>query len=219
MACGISATWQWKFLTSAEDPAYQAFWKEMVLALMEGQQDLIQVGASPPLISVGEETTIRGNVLNETFELKRTASVTLEVLSPDGSVQELTPRPTTAEGFTFEQAFTPTAQGVHRLTARSTVESTGAVIEDEAVLLATSESPELAEVNLNESFLRQIATASGGTYVHLSDYGTLHENIAPLDGSLYKTTEHSAWDSKWILIALLGLLLGEWMTRRIGGLA
>ena len=81
------------------------------------------------------------------------------------------------------------------------------------------ESPELAEVNLNNAFLRKIATASGGAYVHLSDYGKLHEIITPLDGSLYKTTENSAWDSKWILLALLLLLLGEWMTRRMGGLA
>lgn len=219
LACGISATWQWKFQTSADDPSYQAFWKEMVLVLMEGQQELIQVGVSPGVVPVDGETSIGGTVLGEDFELNRTALVSLVVTTPSGTIQELTPRPSTEEGITFEQVFTPRESGIYHVTARSNLERTGAEIKHEAIFLATNESPELAEINLNDSVLRQIASTSGGVYVHLSEYDGLLERIKPLEGSLYKKSEKSAWDSKLILFALLGLLLGEWMMRRMGGLA
>ncbi len=219
LACGISATWQWKFQTPADDPSYQAFWKEMVLVLMEGQQDLIHVGVSPDVTSVDGETSIRGTVLAEDFELNRTAAVTLAVTAPDGTVEEITPRPSTEEGFTFEQSYTPREAGIYHVVARSIVESTGAEIEHETVFLATGESPELSEIDLNDTVLRQIAMASGGTYVHLSEYETLQEKIKPLEGSLYTHSEESAWDSKWLLIGMLGLLIGEWALRRAGGLA
>ena len=61
LACGISATWKWKLQTPSDDPSYQAFWKEMVLVLMEGQQDLIQVAANPGVIPVDGELSIRGD--------------------------------------------------------------------------------------------------------------------------------------------------------------
>ena len=160
-----------------------------------------------------------GTVLGEDFEPNRTADVTLTVTGPDGSVYPIAPRPSTAEGFTFEHAFTAEQAGIYQVTARSTVESTGAEISHEAVFLATAESPELASVNLNEPMLRQIASVTGGAYVHLSEYDELVDTIQPLEGSLYKNSEQAAWDSKWILILLIGLLIGEWLARRAGGLA
>jgi hypothetical protein len=219
LACGISATWKWKLQTPSDDPSYQAFWKEMVLILMEGQQDLIQVAASPGVVPVDGEIAIQGTVLGEDFELNRTAEVSVVVTKPDGSIQDITPRPSTKEGFTFEQGFTPDASGIYQVVARSNVESTGETIEHEAVFLATAESPELSQVNLNDTLLRQISTTTGGKYVHVTSFGELLDQIKPLEGSLFKNSEKSAWDSKWLLIALIVLLIGEWMIRRIGGMA
>lgn len=219
LACGIAATWQWKFQTPSDDPSYQAFWKEMVLILMEGQQELIQVGASPGVVPIDGETSIRGTLLNETFELNRIGAVSLTIAKPDGTFEELTPRPSTKEGFTFEQVFRPQEPGIYRVKARSTMQSTGTEIEHETVFLATDESRELADVNLNDSLLRKISDTTGGEYVHLSEYALLPDKLVPREGSLYTYTEESAWDSKWILIGLLSLLTGEWLIRRIGGLA
>ena len=47
----------------------------------------------------------------------------------------------------------------------------------------------------------------------------LAQGIEPLEGSLRHVTEKPLWDRPAILYGILGLLLGEWLIRRIGNMA
>ncbi len=88
-------------------------------------------------------------------------------------------------------------------------------MEKEVMFIVQADSPELKEVDLNERLMKQIAEASGGGYVHLSEFNTLPSQIKPMKGSVTKTREKPLWDRTSLLAAVLTLLAVEWLTRRL----
>ncbi len=74
-------------------------------------------------------------------------------------------------------------------------------------------------MELNEGLLRQLASATGGDYVHALDYDQLPKLVKPAEGSLTQVRETAIWDKPAFLIGLLALLLSEWTIRRWGNLA
>ncbi|MBN1867014.1 hypothetical protein JW916_06945 [Candidatus Sumerlaeota bacterium] len=220
LICGISATWPWKFRTPSDNVSYEAFWKEMILVLMQGGNRKLTVDAWPRKVTVGDEVKIRGSVANAQFQLDPTARVDLRMETPTSGTISLEPRASSEEGYTFEKVLTPSVPGVYKILVRTVeTDEQGKPCESEAVFIVRRVAPELREVRLNESLLREIAAVTGGDYVHLSDYGQLKDLIEPRAGTLFRMKERPLWDKGLVLASILGLLLIEWLTRRLGGLA
>lgn len=219
LICGISATWPWKFQTPSDNPSYPAFWKEMALVLLEQAEGQIRIKTVPNVAGQGSEISIQGSVLNKEFKPDPSAKVKLKVMSPDGKTIELSPKGAIDGNLTFKEAFKPSAVGAYRVVASTEGETPDKPIERETMFVIQAESPELREVTLNEPLLREMAVMSGGSYVHLSKFEKLPEQIKPRKGTMLQVRERTLWDQSWVLMALLGLLLAEWMVRRIGNMA
>jgi uncharacterized membrane protein len=213
---GVSATWPWKFQMPSDDARYQSFWKEMVLVLMESQQGMLRLNVSPAVTTPRATLSISGAVLNTAFELDHNAPVDLELERPDGTRTRIAPLRSTEPNTTFQRDYVPEEPGVYRVRATAQGAQT---METEAMFIVKDASPELAAVDLNTPLLKEIAEAPGGAYVHLSDYGSLLDRIKPGESAIYHETQRALWDSPWVMGSILALLLGEWLIRRIGGLA
>ena len=220
LICGISGTWQWKFQVPSDNPSYSAFWKEMTLILLEQSAGRLQVKATPSLVSLGSDVGLGVLVFDRTFQPDPTATVTMEIETPSGQKHTVTPHQTAdASGGTFQTSLTPTESGLYHVVARAQSTGDEKPLEHRCMFVVREDVPELREVRLNETLLRQIAEATHGKYVHLSEYDQLAQGIEPLEGSLRHVTEKPLWDRPAILYGILGLLLGEWLIRRIGNMA
>lgn len=219
LICGISNTWPWKFQTPSENPSYAAFWKEMMLILAERERNRLELRAMPQEVPVGAEVTLQALSYDAAFEPDPGVKVTFEVAAADGARLTLDAEPVADEEATFAYVLRPTTAGLYRVRATSQSPAEAEAQQAEAMFLVLSEAPEFEEVQLNVPLLRELATLSGGEYVHLSDYGQLKTRIRPVEGSLMQVTERSIWDrGEWLTLVLAALAL-EWFIRRAGRLA
>lgn len=220
LICGISGTWQWKFQVPSDNPSYSAFWKEMTLILLEQSAGRIQVNAFPSTVSLGSDVALGVSVFDRSFQPDPSATVTLEVETPAGEKHSLTPHQTAeAPAGTFRSSLTPVETGLYHVTARAQSATDEKPMEHRCMFVVREDAPELREVRLNESLLNRIASTTRGKYVHLSDYDELVRGIEPREGSLRHVTEKTVWDRSAVLYGVLGLLLVEWLIRRIGNMA
>ncbi|MFC1734773.1 hypothetical protein ACFL1X_01555 [Candidatus Hydrogenedentota bacterium] len=219
LVCGVR-TWPWKFQTASDDPCYSAFWKEMTLILVERAFSRVRVKAAPPISALGSEVLLQVEVFNKEFKPDPTAIVKLTIEAPGGETQDVVPQLSEDEASAiFEYSVKPASAGPYRVKARLDGDGGDGRLEHEAMFIVKQDAPELREVRLNESLLRQISSMTGGQYMHLGEYDKLTDFIKPREGSVHKVAEKSAWDKPAILIVILTLLLAEWLMRRLGNLA
>ncbi len=219
MACGIEATWPWKFHTSSSDPAYSTFWKTMTLILTEHQQKRLQIDADPVVLAPGESVTLEGIALNEMYKPDPTLPVTITATLPNGERITVETESALSAEYSFRAILRPTLPGVYAIHARLPGNNPDELIEDETRFLVLDETPEFRDVALNDSLLRDIADASGGEYFHVSEISRLPENIHPPTGTETRIVETPVWDSYWIFFGIVLCLFGEWSIRRLGNLS
>lgn len=195
----------------------------MTLILLEGLQKRITLKATPPIVPLGSEVTLEGMTLDKEFNPDPTVPVMLRIESPSGEVATIRATSKHGENATFRHTMAFPEAGTYKATARAAFDEGMAATKEEeaeAMFIVKEEvSPELREVRLNENLLREIASMTRGKYVHLSHYEELPDLIVPKEGSLQKVKERSIWDNAWIFLMIIGLLLVEWLIRRLGGLA
>lgn len=219
LLCGISATWPWKFQVSSENPSYAAFWKEMMLILAEQTQERIRVEAFPPVASVGAEILLQGAAFDAKYLPDPTAKVSLEIEDPNGGKVTVEPTSSLSADRTFEHRLKATVAGAYKIKGTNLSAGEAEKSGAEAAFLIKEDPPELREIRLGEPLLREVASLTGGQYVHLTEYDTLPDKIAPKEQSLQRIHEKPVWDRLSLFAALLGVLMGEWLIRRMGNLA
>ena len=219
LVCGISGTWPWRFQTSSDNTCYQAFWKEMALILIEHSRTRLRVAPVQPETSVGGSVTLEGAAFDEAFKTDPSVKVELEVVAPSGKSQKLQAQSVAEAEVTFRQAVEVSEPGAWHVTARGQAAADGKEMAAETYFFARGDSPEHRKIDLNEPLLREIASVSGGQYLHLSEYDKLADAVKPRPGTRHQVREQAAWDKPELLAALLALLLAEWLARRLGRMA
>jgi hypothetical protein len=78
---------------------------------------------------------------------------------------------------------------------------------------------EFAKLEPNRDLMQRIASDTGGKMIALKDIAELPEMLKNIRVPVEVTLATPLWHTPWIFIAILLLLLGEWMLRRKGGMA
>jgi hypothetical protein len=78
---------------------------------------------------------------------------------------------------------------------------------------------EFAKLEPNRELMQRIASDTGGKLIALKDIAELPEMLKNIRVPVEVTLATPLWHTPWIFIAILLLLLGEWMLRRKGGMA
>ena len=119
----------------------------------------------------------------------------------------------------YRARFTPTEDGTYRVAVDGT-RRTGASIERAATALRAGPSDaEYFDAAMRAPLLRRLAEETGGRFFRAADTTTLAEAISYSGRGVTLVEERDLWDMPVVLLAVLGLMAAEWLTRRKWGLA
>ena len=127
--------------------------------------------------------------------------------------------PSLDKNATLETQFSATEPGAYRV--KSVVKDANDIPIGSSETGWTS-NPHLVEfknLEANEQWMKTVSESTGGSIVELKDLSTIEDNLIKSDLPETITKSVPIWHNSWILLIALTLLLLEWSTRRIRGLA
>ncbi|MFM7056484.1 MAG: hypothetical protein ACKO2P_06135 [Planctomycetota bacterium] len=229
---GLDSTWRWR-LRSGDEWHYQ-FWGQLIrwAARNKAAAGNSEVRMSVADAVLGEEEAAEVAVRWDRRLVPQLQGAVMEVvaeqLDASGEVRPPAPgesvitarlRPATDAPERFNARIPPLAEGTWRL--RLVVTGTPVAPRETIateVLVRRQLSAELANVSCNREFLKQLSELSGGRLIEPWDARQLLELVQPKDEPEQKVQERTLWDH-WIVIVLFsGLLMAEWVVRKVNGL-
>jgi len=154
------------------------------------------------------------------FEARENADVKFSVVGPDGQTFELSGEPSDTVAGLFESSIVASQPGAWQVSVSAKVSDDAAAppLVAETGWASQPDQKEMKSVQVDHSFLEQLATITGGRTVPLSSLksfvGTLPQSNAPL----VEIWSWPIWHSWWIFLAAIACLAADWTLRRRRGL-
>ena len=215
----IADLWRWGLYDADAHKDMDRLWRQMMRWLVVDVADAISFAAE---IDAADQARVRlaVRVKDRAFKANSDAIVKVEVTQPDGSKSQLFAEPSLKEAGLFETEFFASQSGNHR--ASATVEDAEKRTALGTKAVGWTHDPlatEFAKLEPNRELMQLIASDTGGQMITLKDIAELPEMLKNIRVPVEVTLATPLWHTPWIFIAILLLLLGEWMLRRKGGMA
>jgi uncharacterized membrane protein len=211
------ASWRWRMTKPATDTTYETIWRQIARWLTAGSPGPVTLAPMAPSIP-GDTGRMTVTVKNDEFLPVANAEVAVRVTAPDGQTRSLVPALSTPQDGRYSVATRFDQPGVYRLEASATRggEPLGTAIRQ---VLVGGSDVEMSQPRLNESVLQRLALANGGRYLRADEAGALATLIQERPADVGTPELRDLWHNGWSLLAIVGLLAAEWITRRRVGLA
>jgi len=217
LALTVDASWRWSFSEAASgrgNQAYLRFWKNALRWLVADPDDRrVVVAPSRENVLLGDSVRLVVNVRDAGYGPVEGARVTGTVIAPSGQAHPV--ELVTDSAGEAATAFEPSERGAHRVKV-----STGPRAADrgETVFAVSNRNPELARIEPDAPFLRNLAAVYGdrGRYIGPSDA------VDPLVDDSAARTVPERRELRVSTAPVLGLLFGllvsiAWFVRRRSG--
>jgi hypothetical protein len=229
---GLDSTWRWR-LRSGDEWHYQ-FWGQLIrwAARNKAAAGNSDVRMSVADVVLGEEESAEIAVRWDRRLVPQLAEAVMEVVAErlDANGEVLPPvegeavitarlRPAADAPERFNARMPPLTEGTWRL--RLQVTGTAAAPRETIateVLVRRQLSAELANVSCNREFLKQLSELSGGQMIEPWDARRLLDLVQPKDEPEQKVQERTLWDHWLVIVLFSGLLMAEWVVRKVNGL-
>jgi uncharacterized membrane protein len=208
------ASWRWRMQMPSTDRSYEMFWRQAGRWIAAAAPSRV---SSTAVQSAGGRTAVAVDVRTEEFTPVGDASVRLRIAHPDGRVEDASARVEDARTGRYAAEFTFETPGIYRIaaTARRGAEPLGA---DERWVLVGGTDAEMTDPRLNEDVLKRVAAASGGSYLTVSDAGSLPDLISSSAAAPASPRLEELWHTPWVFGLIVLLLGAEWILRRQWGM-
>lgn len=212
------SSWQWALQESGRGHGtwiYQRFWSN-VLRWVSSSEDfrLVRLDVPQRPVSAGENVLLRATVRDESHRPLDSALVRATVIGPKGQREQMTFKSLGQGEYGGEKIFEDA--GNYRVLARAFSRSKR-LGQDEKMLRVGLLWDENHDTSTNFLLLDRLSKTSGGEFIPLEQYSAAW--LADRLESAAWTFERreALWNSPWILAALIGFLLAEWILRRKWG--
>lgn len=210
--------WRWRMLLPSTDRSYDTFWRQALrwLALPATDPTAIRVPASG---APGDTLAIRVLARDAAFVPQPGATVDIQVTSPGGrsqSIRAVESHDTDDEG-AYVGRFRPDGPGVYRVRAEARL-GTNAMGAATSAMLVGGSDPEMADPRLNLQLLQRLAVRSGGRLAAAGKIAEIAERLHASVPAARLAVRHDLWHTGWSFVAILMLLVSEWLLRRRWGL-
>jgi len=214
-ALAVASNTLWKWATGSEElkAAYGLFWRQAVRDLTgkaEGGR-VLAVKWNKDGYRPGEQATVEIRVAGEQAAKEARLAATLTFTGRSGDVA-VEPVPAQPGVFTAKMEFRERGEYGFRLVAYQGEK----VLETyEKMLPIAPLLPEGANLELDEEYLRKLAEKGAGTFVREAE---VDQFVKKLAGGLWQKSvlieKPLAESGPWYLLAMLGVLVLEWIVRR-----
>ncbi len=212
------SSWRWQMLMDHTDQSHETFWRQLLRWLVSSARDTVSVEVERRVYAQNEPVRIRVEVNDRAFNRVNDARVSAEILAPDGSTESIVPQWDPREDGIFVADWVPQADGLYRVRAVATTGSGEELGAAQAPFLTLTGQREFFDSTQKKEFLKGISAKTGGRYFDLSTVAHLPEEIMYSEGQGAVFEVLDLWDMPVNFVLLLGLLAGEWVTRKRWGL-
>lgn len=219
---GVDSTWRWRFLVG--DKHHHRFWGQLARWAAEFKatagNEFVRFGPERPTIDAGDDALLRARWSEHFLRRFPKLKARAEFFKPEGDTPvmtvDLTPletRPLIHEGRALGLD-----SGEYRVRLMVDNADLGAGDISAELVVAERVTTELSDVSANRDLLEQMADATGGK-LYFPDQ--LAELPKLFEGTTETTThreEIALWDHWLTLLVFCGVLVSEWVLRKLNGL-
>ncbi|MCX6909061.1 MAG: VWA domain-containing protein [Verrucomicrobia bacterium] len=213
------STWRWRFGGAR---AFEQFWSQAVRYLTQGRL----LGGMKRLVlttdhdeySLGQRITVRAKALDASYKPAAMDYFEAQVKTTSTAARVLRLDPIAGAAGEFEGSLVAEQLGLCEINASVP----GGTARDAMALKTvrvTLPRLEFKDTRMNESLLRQIATATGGEFLTLDRIGELPGLLPKREQLLVNEQTQDIWDTPLALCVFCGLLFTEWTIRKWKNLA
>jgi uncharacterized membrane protein len=213
-------SWMWRMHADVpvEDRMHETFWRQVMRWLVSDVPERIEVALPAERTEPGRALRIGARVEDRTFGALNTARVVAEVTTPVGEIVTVPLDWTVARDGDYAGVFTPELPGVHEV--RIEAAAGDSVFTSAPSYFEAGESDqEYFDAQLRSALLRRVAEETGGRYYPIASLGSLPEDVHYTGRGVTRVEEKDLWDMPFLFLLLVGMLGGEWIFRRMRGLA
>jgi hypothetical protein len=217
----VQDSWLWRMHASmaVEDTTHQFFWQRLTRWLVDGVPEPVMVTVAPDRVQSGEPVTLTAEMFDREYRGINDARVLAHVTAPSGRVEDVPMEWTVEQDGEYRARFTPTEDGLYRVAVDGVRRSGEATGRGTASLRVGPSDAEYFDAAMRASFLRRLSEETGGRFFLSSDTASLPDAISYSGRGVTVVEERDLWDMPIVLLAVLGLMAAEWVTRRRWGLA
>lgn len=211
--------WRWAMHRNSVDqsPMFQA-WRQMIRWMVNDVPRSITM-SSEKVAGATRLRRIVADVKGSDFKIVDNAIVNVELTGPDGKKTELLLEPSLEAPGRYESIVLCEQDGIYIATAYCTSEDESSLGTAQTGWSYEPIADELRQLGEDSQFLSQIAEASGGKVISLSDLESFTANVPSELVPIRERKVYPMWHQSWVIIVALACLCLEWSMRRRNGLA
>jgi hypothetical protein len=216
---GTDDLWRWRRGEGVNQ--YPLLWGQIVqgaaLAHLLGTSKKTQLSVDKEEHNVGDPVTVYARLYNDSFQpitdsqVQAAYSVQAGAGAPPGDKTELTLRAVPDQPGMFRGDFVALKAGRYSL---ATVNDPGATVE----FTASQPQFELGDTAMNETLLRQMASASGGQFFREENLADLPAALKAKPETIHAARDLEIWSSPFYFLLMCLIAVTEWLLRKIWNL-
>eukprot|EP00913_Durusdinium_trenchii_P028377 g26605.t1 len=222
---GIDSTWRWRHRVG--DKYHHRFWGQVGLwgasKIATAGNKFVEFGPENSDIEFGDDAVIRARWSKQFLERHPNLKATIQVFRSDDEQRKqpfatLPMVPDKSRPLVYVARAISLPAGAYKI--RLAVE--GASIGNEPLetdlFVKERVSLELQDPSANRPLLQQIADESRGKLLELDEIGKLPALLRKTDDSRSQNPETRLWDNWVVMLLFIGILVIEWVVRKLNGL-
>lgn len=213
-----SWTWQMHASIPLEDMTHEQFWRQLLRWVVDGVPAPVEVRSTAERVEPGEPVTIEAMVADRAFSEVNDASVVAQVTRPNGQTLTVPMQWTGERNGVYRGTFVTAESGAYEVAVDAT-RAGAAVGSGTAFIRAAAADAEFFNPTMHDAPLRRIAEETGGKYYTPDTVASLAEDVRYAGRGVTSVEEREIWNMPIVLLALVGLVCGEWGYRRVVGLS
>ncbi|HET9262404.1 MAG TPA: glutamine amidotransferase [Vicinamibacterales bacterium] len=219
IAFAVKDSWLWQMhhTMALEDMTHENFWRQLLRWLVDGVPGAVEAHTTAERVEAGETVTILADVVDKTYVELNDAKVTATVQTPSGQTLEVPMQWTGERNGQYRGTYAAFEQGLYTASVEAGRED-GRIGDGTVNMRAAPGDAEYFDPTMHAARLRRIADETGGRFYTAETVTGLPEDLKYTGRGVTTVEERDLWDMPIMLLALVGLMSGEWAYRRRVGM-
>ena len=222
--------WRWRLASggwTSERSPHDTFWTQLMDWLIPKEQEKenssrIELFTERSNYTLGERPEIRAVVHSSAPDAKPPATLPVHLRTPDDRVFDYTLKPaklqtrggSQVDGYSV--AVEPNVPGVFR--AKSSAKLGGMDAEGETRFLVSRPATEITGKPIDRELLKRVAESTGGKFYTMENWNAWPGDLHFKEQHFSRVKLVDLWNHPVLLGLLMGLLVAEWITRKLWNL-